>query len=134
MRRLRCYYYGQTKIKYKNVIGDKLSLRSDEKSFIKYQNRHFKHSTNEEKLELITKVLTEPELYLDHGILAILAHKLISKPMQDSFKVFDLEDEPKHFDVFGSKHIELNAIKQMELAMRLPIAAKGALMPDAMPT
>ena len=33
--------YGQTKIKYKNVIGDKLSLRSDEKSFIKYHEQTF---------------------------------------------------------------------------------------------
>ena len=31
----------------------------------------------------------------------------------------------------GSKHIEVSAIQQMELAMRLPIAEQGALMPDA---
>jgi len=42
-----------------------------------------------------------------------------------------LEGEPKHFDVFGTKHIEAGAIKQMELVMRLPVAERGALMPDA---
>ena len=94
-------------------------------------NRHFKHHTLEEKLELITKVLAEPELFVDHNTLGLLAHKLVSKPANESFKVFDLENEAKHFDVFGSKHIELNALKQMELAMRLPISVKGALMPDA---
>jgi len=44
---------------------------------------------------------------------------------------YELEDEPKHFEVFGNKHIEGNAIRQMQMAMQLPIAAYGALMPDA---
>ena len=39
--------------------------------------------------------------------------------------------ENKDFNVFGRKHITSNAYQQMELAMRLPIAVKGALMPDA---
>jgi tRNA-splicing ligase RtcB len=95
-------------------------------------NRHFKHTSNEEKLELITNVLTQPELYVEHTTLGTLALKLVSKSLgEESFKVYELDDEPKHFDVFGNKHIEINAIKQMELAMRLPISVKGALMPDA---
>lgn len=94
-------------------------------------NRHFKHATNEEKLELITKVLSQPELYVNHDTLGLLAHKLVSKTICESFKAFELDDAPKPFDVFGNKHIEASAIRQMELAMRLPVAAKGALMPDA---
>ncbi|MFZ6011119.1 MAG: RtcB family protein [Bacteroidota bacterium] len=95
-------------------------------------NRHFKHTPNEKKLNLITNVLEQPDSYLDHDSLGILARKLVAKTFEpDSFKTYHLEDEPKHFDVFGNKHIEVNAVKQMELAMRLPIAAKGALMPDA---
>jgi tRNA-splicing ligase RtcB (3'-phosphate/5'-hydroxy nucleic acid ligase) len=95
-------------------------------------NRHFKHTPNEEKIKLIEDVLTQPELYIDHNTLGMLAQKLISKTTTpDSFKAYELEDEPKHFSVFGSKHIEINAVKQMEIAMRLPVAEKGALMPDA---
>jgi tRNA-splicing ligase RtcB (3'-phosphate/5'-hydroxy nucleic acid ligase) len=95
-------------------------------------NRHFKHTPNEEKLKFINHVLEQPELYVDHTTLGILALKLVSKTRRpESFNVYQLNNEPKHFDVFGNKHIERNAIKQMELVMCLPIAEKGALMPDA---
>lgn len=94
-------------------------------------NRHFGHMPNEEKLSLIINVLTHPDDFLNHDTLGLLAHKLVSKSITESFKAYELDNEPKHFDVFGSKHIEINAIKQMELVMRLPIAERGALMPDA---
>ena len=94
-------------------------------------NRHFGHTPNEEKLSLINNVLTHPDDYLNDDTLGLLAHKLVSKSITESFKAYELDAEPKHFDVFGSKHIEINAIKQMELVMRLPIAERGALMPDA---
>lgn len=95
-------------------------------------NRHFKHVSNEEKVKLINSVLEQPESYTDHATLGILALKLVSKTIShSSFRVYELGDEPKHFDVFGNKHIETNAVKQMELVMRLPVSLKGALMPDA---
>ena len=95
-------------------------------------NRHFKHVSNEEKLKLINSVLEQPESYADHATLGILALKLVSKTMNhSSFKVYELDDDPRHFDVFGNKHIEINTVKQMELVMRLPVSVKGALMPDA---
>src|SRR6187549_1547 len=94
-------------------------------------NRSFKHTPNEDKLKLMTRVLEQPELYVNHATLGILATKLVSQTVEESFTVYELEDKPMHFDVFGNKHIEHNAIQQMEMAMRLPIAAKGALMPDA---
>lgn len=95
-------------------------------------NRHFKHDSNEEKLKIINSVLEMPSQYSDHNVLSVLSAKLVSKTNnEETFDVFHLNDKAKQFDVFGSKHIEINAIKQMELAMRLPIAEKGALMPDA---
>lgn len=80
-------------------------------------NRHFKHLPNEEKLMLIQNVLEHPKAYLNNELLSLLAHKLYSAPVSETFNSYELEDEPKHFDVFGNKHIELNAIKQMELVM-----------------
>lgn len=95
-------------------------------------NRHFNHHSNEAKLELIKSVLEQPGSYIDHATLGILALKLVSKTIiHSSSKVYELDDEPKHFDVFGNKHIEINVMRQMELAMRLPVSVKGALMPDA---
>lgn len=95
-------------------------------------NRHFKHTPNEEKLKLIAHVLEQPGEYVDHRALGILAQKLQPKTMKDdSHSVYQLRDQPDHIDIFGNKHIEVNAVKQMELAMRLPVAVRGALMPDA---
>lgn len=94
-------------------------------------NRHFGHTSNENKLSLINHVLANPDDYLQHDTLGLLAHKLISKSNTENFKAYELNHEPKHFDVFGSRHIEENAIRQMELVMRLPIVERGALMPDA---
>lgn len=94
-------------------------------------NRHFKHFPNEEKLMLIQNVLDQPEAYLDNGLLGLLAHKIYSPAVSEDFRCYELDEIPKHFDVFGSKHIEINAFKQMEIVMRLPIAVRGALMPDA---
>ncbi|MBL0742023.1 RtcB family protein [Chryseolinea lacunae] len=95
-------------------------------------NRHFKHTPNEEKINTINTVLTHPEHYHDHETLSVLALKLMSKTaLEVAHDFFDLADEPKHFEVFGNKHIESNAIKQMEMVMRLPVVMKGALMPDA---
>src|SRR5687768_12163418 len=78
-------------------------------------NRHFKHLPNEEKLALIKHVLQQPEAFLDNELLSLLAHKLFSKSVIEYFTAYELEHEPKHFDVFGNKHIEMNAIKQMEM-------------------
>jgi tRNA-splicing ligase RtcB len=95
-------------------------------------NMYFKHTPNDEKIELIKNVLREPVLYLQHSALGTLATKLVSKTLiEEPFEVYELENEPKHFDVFGNKHIETHALEQMQLAMRLPISMRGALMPDA---
>jgi tRNA-splicing ligase RtcB len=46
-----------------------------------------------------------------------------------------LRDAPQPFQVFGEigADIEQSALAQLELALRLPIAVRGALMPDAHP-
>lgn len=95
-------------------------------------NRHFKHIRNEEKLSLLTGVLSNPEHYINHSTLDLLARKLTGGlVMPDAFTTYELEDTAPHFDVFGQKHIDQNARQQMALAMRLPVIAQGALMPDA---
>jgi tRNA-splicing ligase RtcB (3'-phosphate/5'-hydroxy nucleic acid ligase) len=123
---------GKQKLTIKDLAVIKFSSEVAKSFALNIMNRHFKHTPNEEKIKLITDVLAQPELYVDHATLGILAMKLVSKAIsEEAFTVYELEDEPKHFDIFGNKHIERNAVQQMELAMRLPIAMKGALMPDA---
>ena len=93
-------------------------------------NRRFKHLSNDKKLELIKHVLADPKAYLDNELLGLLAHKLHS-PVREDFKTYELRDTAMPFEVFGNKHIETNALKQMESVMRLPVVVRGALMPDA---
>jgi tRNA-splicing ligase RtcB (3'-phosphate/5'-hydroxy nucleic acid ligase) len=95
-------------------------------------NRHFKHTSIDGKIKLISDVLEQPQTYTTHDTLSVLALKLVAKTIDETtFKTYDLNETPKHFEVFGNKHIERNAIQQMEMVMRLPIAEHGALMPDA---
>jgi tRNA-splicing ligase RtcB len=123
---------GKQKLTIKDLADIDFPSEVSRSLSLNIMNRHFKHTPNDEKLTLIAHVLEQPELYIDHTTLGILAQKLISKPIiNEPYKVYVLEDEPKHFDIFGNKHIEINAVKQMELAMRLPVSEKGALMPDA---
>jgi tRNA-splicing ligase RtcB len=110
-------------INFPSAVAKSLSLN--------IMNRHFKHLPNEEKLTLIQSVLQHPEAFLDDTQLSLLAYKIYKVPADESFKSYELDDRPKHFNVFGSKHIEMNAIQQMELVMRLPVSIRGALMPDA---
>src|SRR5919199_6002042 len=46
-----------------------------------------------------------------------------------------MRDAPQPFHIYGEvgNDIEAPAVAQLELALRLPIAVRGALMPDAHP-
>ena len=44
---------------------------------------------------------------------------------------FELREKSLPYRIYGREHIEAGALAQMETAMRLPVAAAGALMPDA---
>jgi tRNA-splicing ligase RtcB len=123
---------GKQKLNIKDLVVIKFPSDVARSLALNIMNRHFKHASNEDKLKLIAHVLEQPEEYASHATLGVLAQKLVSKAIGvEHCAVYELDDEPKHFDVFGNKHIEINAVQQMALAMRLPIAAKGALMPDA---
>ncbi len=94
-------------------------------------SKHFKHEKKDETLNILSNLLQYPEKYLDNEILKELAGLFIKKPVNEQVKTVISEPEPKDFMVFGSKQISTNTLVQMEKAMMLPIAQKGALMPDA---
>ena len=84
--------------------------------------------TREHKLELLGRVLESPALYKEHAILAPLAADLIPPKKEETI---DLNPEKVPFSIYGAGGIEAGALNQMEIAMRLPVAKAGALMPDA---
>lgn len=96
-------------------------------------NKAFKHTPRQEKFEILKSVLEHPEEFLEDISLNVLAGKLLGKEKNNSFAftVYELQAEPKPYEIFGNKHIESSAKQQMQLAMRLPVAAYGALLPDA---
>lgn len=76
----------------------------------------------------IRKVTADPASHLDHGIFGDLAKKLISDEVERMRYV--PRGEPARWRQWGTD-VEAGALEQMINACRLPVAVRGALMPDA---
>ena len=91
---------------------------------------HFKHSTEEEALQILKDILAAPESYLADEVLGKIAEKLMVEVYEEVAEV-PLNEKGIEYAVFGAKHIEDGALAQMQVAAKLPVAIAGALMPDA---
>lgn len=94
-------------------------------------SKHFKHHSKEDVLQLLTNIKDQPENYLQDEVLGKIARAFVSEEEECHFQSFDLLQERGQLHIFGAKHIEHSAKKQMEIAMSLPITLQGAMMPDA---
>jgi tRNA-splicing ligase RtcB (3'-phosphate/5'-hydroxy nucleic acid ligase) len=95
---------------------------------------HFKHSTEYEALQILKDILTAPENYLANEKLEKIANFLVTAkvpPLEGFSEATPLNEKGIEYNIFGAKHIEEGALKQMEIAAKLPVAVAGALMPDA---
>ena len=122
---------GKSKLKGKDL--KKIGYQSDTTKSIAIDlfSKHYKYLSKDEKLELLHKIKEQPEDYAEHEVLAKLAHQFMEVVKSKEYTTYKLAEEPKPFRVFGKKFIDQNTIYQMEMAMRLPVAKNGALMPDA---
>lgn len=93
--------------------------------------KHFKHHSLAFITDLLTQIKNNPESYLEHEYLGKIAETFIEKVKSSNFQSFTLLQQPGQLKIYGKKEIDSGAIKQMELAMSLPVAMQGALMPDA---
>lgn len=93
-------------------------------------HKHYKRSSHEDALTLLSSILAAPEDYSGDPVLGDIARTMIA-PKERPYEVFDFVDAPNDYRVFGRKGIERGAIDQMDVAMQLPITRAGALMPDA---
>lgn len=98
---------------------------------IDIMSKHYKHTSKLEILELLTQLREDPEQYQEDPILGILADEFMETDELKVKQEVQILKESGDFKVYGRKLISSNAYQQMELAMRLPITEKGALMPDA---
>lgn len=89
-------------------------------------------ASKQHTLTTLKKVRKSPEQYLDDSMLAPLAKALLDAAAENAAKeTLALKETPAPYAVFGQEHIEEGARNQMDIAVRLPVAVAGALMPDA---
>jgi tRNA-splicing ligase RtcB len=122
---------GNSKIKGKDLNTINYTSNKAKSMAIDIMAKHFKHSSKEEKLDILKNVLLQPESFLDHPTLSALADEFVIQPEEALGTNYILKDYPVNYKVYGKKNIAEDTLKQMDTAMRLPITVSGALMPDA---
>ena len=90
----------------------------------------FRFHTEQEALDILQRVLANPEAYLADERLKPIAEKLVPARKENG-QCISLNQQGIRFHVFGSEHIEEGALHQMYQAAKLPVSVAGALMPDA---
>ena len=96
---------------------------------IKVMDEHFRGKSKLHKKDLLKRVVAEPAFYLKHATLGPIAKSLIIK--RDHNETLELNTHRIPYQIYGGEGIEMGAVNQMEIAMKLPVAKAGALMPDA---
>jgi len=91
--------------------------------------KHFRRSEKEEIYTLLKAVLNAPKEFINDSIWNKVALELV--PKEKKSLVHELNKNRMDYRIFGAMEIEEGARNQMEIAMKLPIARAGALMPDA---
>ncbi|WP_133990791.1 RtcB family protein [Dinghuibacter silviterrae] len=80
-------------------------------------------------LDVLTDLLAQPGQFLGHEYLSAVANQLMNDQVPD--ETISLREAGDGYAIFGEDNIEAGARSQMDIAMRLPVTAGGALMPDA---
>ncbi len=114
-----------TKIGYTNNQARSLAVN--------IARRHFKHHPKTEILGLLQKVQQDPDKYLSDAVLGQIAECFTDTKREPEFTCHELLAQPGPLKVYGGKHIEAGARRQIETALQLPVSLQGALMPDAHP-
>mgnify|MGYP006163350371 CR=1 FL=1 len=91
--------------------------------------KHFKRTPILEQKEILRALLENPTHFLDDEALGSTAKQLL--PDDDEKQEIPLLPKRGEYRTYGSEYIETGAKNQMDVAMRLPVAVGGALMPDA---
>lgn len=92
--------------------------------------KHFKHTDKEYLSEILTALVNQPHAFMGDPIFQKVVDTMIGNKNELAFKTYELVNQ-NPYPVYGKQSIEEAAIKQMDLAMSLPVSVQGALMPDA---
>lgn len=92
----------------------------------------YRYWSRDEKLDLLEKVLENPESYYDHQLLEATARAIKPEQGVDAEWVTPvLREKSLPIEIYGEEHIEPGAVNQIYVAAKLPVARAAALMPDA---
>ncbi len=125
---------GNSKLRGKDLSRIGISNDTHKSIALDILSKHFKKLSRSEQLNILQKVMAAPEDFLDDerlGQFASFWQESEVEDIKEKAQEVVLHAQPLSFSVFGKKGIEQGAIRQMEQVMQLPIAEKGALMPDA---
>lgn len=86
--------------------------------------------TRVEMLEKFKSVLEDPAKHVEDAVFGILANAILGQEAIDK-SLIALNETPADYAIYGASEIETGAKVQMNIAMKLPVAVAGALMPDA---
>jgi tRNA-splicing ligase RtcB len=102
------------------------------KAIVAMGHEKFAKKGREVKLQLLQAVLQAPDQFYKHQILGETARALQPEIADENAPNFpELLEEGVSTRIYGEEGIEQGALSQIEVAARLPIARKAALMPDA---
>ena len=90
--------------------------------------RQQNHASAENALKALIEVLNAPESFTGDPLFGAVAEILLSEAMTNSG--YDMSN-PAPYRVWGASNIEPGAMEQMQRAVSLPVAVRGAMMPDA---
>ena len=90
----------------------------------------FKHSDIETVRTILEGVLAAPEDFVEDEVLGPIAEMLIEVP-EEEVKEISLNEIGVPYAVYGRDNIEQGALDQMDVAVKLPVAVAGAIMPDS---
>src|SRR5690349_9190980 len=90
-------------------------------------NKEGVNQSKEEQLALLGEILKSPVDFENDERFGQLAKALMTP--KESTVALNTNSMP--YEIYGAGAIEQGALKQMEVAMKLPVTVAGALMPDA---
>jgi tRNA-splicing ligase RtcB len=101
-----------------------------------YRNHHEWRGNKQKIYEFLAAIYAEPEQFLQHEDAYKVAFELVEwkKELGKTLPTpqnFTLREQPLPYNIYGANGIEEGALRQMNNAMKLPVAVAGALMPDA---
>ena len=91
-------------------------------------SKYCKHDTQQQILSTLENIIIHPEDYREDKIWGKLA--LVLSPTTSDTQSYELREFPLPYSIYGADSIDQLSIRQMEIAMRLPVTVAGALMPD----